>query len=383
MATFKDAKKKGPLPPELTDQQIIETFTDAERRFYEWEQKGNSIRKFGFGNMEKGLRAEFPGVNNVQDQYRVFMDKWGGRFRRRWALPVPVVDVLKIIKETNCRNPNSVLSTVLTLQTRRVPDLLLGESSFGGHLAGYAIAIDPSFLQPDPSNHDEQNSPADMFLNSAVISIDPNSPRPTVQPQFWQLPSSPEKRRRENRSSGEDSATSQRSTTSDDFMDADPHVFFQLGELVASVGYDWLAARVHPSGEAAKRAEWKSTGYSVLVKLNKSGHPTGPVFVAYAFCRLEDGNAKEMDWSDKYRREMPFVRRLHEDCKDRFYFAQIANKLEDLRYGTKFGFDVKCENRCTVQGAKVVGFGSSEKVVPRKVSDNAGEDKRAKVASFW
>lgn len=384
------AQKEGYLPPDWTDEQIMNTFTPVERRFYEWNQRGNGIGDFAPAKIEEGLQAAFPDVENVQYQHLVFMFKWGNRLWRRWAQPVPEVNMLKIIKETNCRDPNSVSSTSLTLQTRRVPDMLLGESSFGGCLTGYAVAIDPTFLQPDTSNPRLEHGSTDRLLSDAVIAIDINSPWPDIQPQSLQLLSSPEKRRRENRSSGEDSGVSgvsgvssisQRSTTSEDFMEGEPHVFFQLGELMACNDFGWLGVRDKTAEEAAKSEDWEETGYSVLIKLNKRGYPTGPVFVAYAYCRHENYVTGEIEWRDKYYRELPHIRRLNENCKTKFYLAQIASTLENLKHGKEFDFDVKCVNRCTVQGAKVVGWGVSEKVVPRTVCDSMGDDKRAKMGS--
>jgi hypothetical protein len=306
--------------------------------------------------------------------------------RRRFQ-PVPAVNVLEIIKETNCRDPESVSGTSLTLQIGRVPDMLLGESSFGGVLTGYAVAIDPTFLQPDTTNPDLPNGPEHMFLDCAVVAIDIHSPPPNMEPESSQLPSSPEKRRRESHSSEESSGGSEgssdvmmRSTTSDDYMEKEPHVFFQLGALMACTDFDWLAVRDKAPEEAAKYAEWEETGYSVLIKLDRRDYPTGPIFVAYAFCRHDGFEAEEIEWRDEDDRELPHIRRLYEDCKIQFYLAQIANGIEDLKHGKEFNFDVKCFDRCTVQGAKVVGFSPSVKVVPRRVLADEGEDKRAQMA---
>ncbi|CAH0055140.1 unnamed protein product [Clonostachys solani] len=378
------AREEGYLPPDWTDEQIIETFTPAEHRFYEWEQSGHGILDFAIGNIEEGLQAQFPDVENLEYLYWAFMYKWGDRHFRRWCHPLPPVNVLEIVKETNCRDPESVSSTSLTLQTRRAPDMLLGESSFGGRLTGYAVAIDPTFLQPDTSNPDLPNGPADRFLDQVVIAIDINSPQPDIQPESLQLPSPPEKRRRESLSSDEGSEgrsdVSMRSATSDDYIEKEPDVFFQLGELMACTGLGWFGARDKAPEEAAKNAEWEETGYSVLIKLNRHGYPTGPIFVAYVFCRDEFGEAEEIEWRDEDGQELPHIRRLHEDCKTQFYLAQIANKIEDLEHGKKFDFDVKCFDRCNVQGAMVVGYGPSERVVPTMVYDDMGANKRAKMA---
>lgn len=314
------------------------------------------------------------------------MYKWGDRFFRRWAQPVPAVNVLEIIKETNCRDPESVSSTSLTLQIGRVPDMLLGESSFGGVLTGYAVAIDPTFLQPDTTNPDLPNGPGDMFLDCVVIAIDIHSPPPNMEPESLQLTLSPEKRRRESNSSEEGSDKSSdkgsnvmmRSATSDDYLKKEPLVFFQLGELMACTGFDWLAVQDKAPEEAAKYADWEETGCSVLVKLDRRGYPTGPIFVAYAFCRHDGFEAEEIEWRDEDDRELPHIRRLYEGCNIQFYLAQIANGIEDLKHGKEFNFDVRCFDRCTVQGAKVVGFNSTARVVPREVYDDMGEDRRAK-----
>ncbi|CAH0003680.1 unnamed protein product [Clonostachys byssicola] len=385
------AREQGYLPPDWTDEQIMETFTPVERRFYEWEESGHSICDFTLGNIEKGLQDAFPDVEDVKYQHCVFMYKWGDRLFRRWAQPVPAVNVLEIIKETNCRDPESVSSTSLTLQIGRVPDMLLGESSFGGRLTGYAVAIDPAFLQPDTTTSNLRNGPTDMELDSAVLAIDIDSPPPAIQPTSLQLTSSSKKRRRESDSSEEGSDegsdkgsnASMRSATSDDFMEKEPHVFFQLGELMACTGFDWEAVQDRTAEDAAKWGEWEETGYSVLVKLDRDGYPTGPIFVAYAFCRHDGFDAEEIEWRDEDDQELPHIRRLYEDCEIRFYLAQIANDIEDLKHGKEFNFDVKCFDRRTVQGAKVVGFQPAAKVVPREVYDGLGEDKRAKMADNW
>lgn len=139
-----------------------------------------------------------------------------------------------------------------------------------------------------------------------------------------------------------------------------------------------LAVQDKAPEEAAKYADWEETGYSVLVKLDRRGYPTGPIFVAYAFCRHDGFEAEEIEWRDEDDRELPHIRRLYEGCNIQFYLAQIANGIEDLKHGKEFNFDVKCFDRCTVQGAKVVGFNPTARVVPREVYDDMGEDRRAK-----
>lgn len=127
---------------------------------------------------------------------------------------------------------------------------------------------------------------------------------------------------------------------------------------------------------------WENTGYSVVVKLNRNGYPTGPVFAIFPFSYLQDTvdglEVQEIEWRDNLRQELLHVRRLYDGCDTKFFLAQMAEKLEDLDHGVEFNFYIKAKEKCVVQLTKLAGVGPSEMIIPHQVFDTTGggEDKR-------
>lgn len=134
-------------------------------------------------------------------------------------------ELLTRIRETSCRDPVHLQQTILDIQMGNIPDLLVGESRFGGALTGYAIQVNPRAFHPDQPTEEISHADSEITLDPAIVAINVD----TISFQRSVLPTAPppalstaQKRRRENRSSGEDSAASVRSANSDDFLDTNP-----------------------------------------------------------------------------------------------------------------------------------------------------------------
>ncbi|CAI6097306.1 unnamed protein product [Clonostachys chloroleuca] len=373
----------GHLDPSLTDDEIIATFTPDERRLHAWYENGG-MDQFRSGGLIRGLEAMYPDIEDVDETLMTFSDKWLDRNSRRNMMPVSRSSLLTRIRETSCRDPQHLLQTILSIQMGNIPDLLVGESRFGGTLTGYIITVNPRAFHPDEPFDEINDADNAITLDPAIVAIDID----TISSQQSSLPdatpplSPAQKRRRENRNSGDESLVSVRSANSDDFLDTEPDVFYQVGKLMSCAGVDWMKIRDKPIREILRDTKWEHTGYSVVVKLNRNGYPTGPVFAIFAFSHLAstmDGlEVKEIEWRDHLRQELPHVRSLYSGCDKKFFLAQMAEKLENLDHGVEFDFAIKAENKGPVQRTKVVGFGPSRKIIPFEVFPATGssEDKR-------
>ncbi|CAG9987950.1 unnamed protein product [Clonostachys byssicola] len=372
----------GHLDPSLTDVEIIATFTPAERRLHEWYENGG-LDEFQSGGLISGLEAMYPDIEDVDETLMTFAEKWLDRDYRRDRVPVSRSSLLTRIRETPCKDPRHLQETVLSIQRYNFPDFLVGESRFGGTLTGYAIQPNPCAFNPDEPFDEISEAESAMTLDPAVVAIDvatvssQQSPPPVDPPGL----SSPQKRRRENRSSGEDSIASMRSANSDDFLDTEPDVFYQVGALMCCTGKEWMKVRdksVQDKLVYNMWDSWQPTGYSVVVKLNKDGYPTGPVFAICAYTseiyRMDPHLEVEQIEQIEYQHYIlqSHLGSLYPGCDTKFFLAQMAEKLEDLHHGVEFNFDIKAEKKCMVQSTKLVGVGPSQMIIPRQVSDATG-----------
>jgi hypothetical protein len=359
----------------LTDDEIIATFTPAERRLHSWYEDGG-LDQWRSG----GLEAMFPDIEDVYEVLLTFADKWLNRQLRRDAIPVSRSSLLARIRETSCRDPQHLIQTISSIQRDNIPDLLVGESRFGGTLTGYAIKINPHAFHPDEPFNEISDAESAITLDPAIVAIDidatssQQSPPPVDPPAL----SNAQKRRRENRSSGDESAASMRTANSDDFLDTEPDVFYQVGELIYCKGKDWMKVRdkcVQDEPVYNLWDTWHQTGYSVVVKLNRNGYPTGPVFAICAYTSEMSNMDPHLEVQEidamEYRHYLlqSHVGSLYPGCDTKFFLAQMAEKLEDLHHGVEFNFDIKAQKKCMVQSTKLVGVGPSEMIIPHQVFD--------------
>ncbi|EQL03613.1 hypothetical protein OCS_00693 [Ophiocordyceps sinensis CO18] len=348
------------MDPLLTDEEIIEGFNPLERRFCQWVQSGaNTIaRLHGYEIWETALRHHFH--KEDQDQlltaWFVFARVWFGRHERRTMRVVERDELLEMIWSTPCMDSCKLARNLWIFNTGNLADLFLGESDFGGVLTGYSIEGYPNCLYPDISRQEMSNPNGPGLLNGAVLSMDRNHDlsRPAIQAQD---PTTPRKRREQNRRSGEDLAPYIRSATGDDFEDKEPFCFFQIGSLLACTGQEWADVR-EQGQEEVNDAEWEATGYVVVVEL-RHGYPQGPVYLVYNFHEIQHEPGVpgplpvEINWKDAMHHELPHIRRLYPNCNQKFFLAKIADKLDYLDTFVPFNFEVIEENRRPIIRAKL------------------------------
>ncbi|KAH7129210.1 hypothetical protein EDB81DRAFT_950905 [Dactylonectria macrodidyma] len=371
------------LHPSLTDDEIIQTFSPLEREFYAWVQDGKWDKASHddkdpgkFDNTGKFFRVlsrdfqvfdgqHFDGQDDLIQKCGVFADKWFGKVARRFFYAMPTGELLSLIRSTSGENPDQLYKTVLKIQTNNVPDLLLGESTFGGDLTGYSVRVDPHSLYADVSGKETSNPDNSHLLDYAILVVDIDDSRyPLALP-----PLEGKKRRLQNSSPGENSAAS--GANNDGFPSDSSLRFFQIGSLMACAGEEWAKVRGEDNEEIGD-ADWDDTGYTVVIKLDGSGYPTGPVFAIYGFQQRRHTNEgpiwEPMEWQDNKDQELPHIRRLYPACEQKFFLAQIADRLEDLKKGSSFNFDVVTAQKCPIARATLTE--TDGKIVPNYVPDN-------------
>ncbi|CAH0050532.1 unnamed protein product [Clonostachys solani] len=373
------------LDPHLTDDEIIATFTPDERCLHEWYENGG-LNQFTSGNLIRRLEAMFPDIEDVHETLMTFTDKWIGREHERDRAPVSRSSLLTRIRETPCRDLQHLQQAISAIKTDNIPDFLVGESRFGGTLTGYAIRVNPRAFHPDEPFDEISDAETAITLDPAIVAIDIDTTPSRPSPPSVDLPalSTSQKRRRENRSPGEDSAASMRSANSDDFLDTEPDVFCQVGTLRYCTGKDWMEVRdksVQDKPVYHMWDSWQETGYSVVVKLDRNGYATGPVFAICASSYekptiMDDLDVEEfemLEWEDSIRQS--HLGSLYPGCDTKFFLAQMAEKLENLHHGVEFNFDIKSHNKSLVQLTKLVGAGPSQMIIPHQVCDITGSSK--------
>ncbi|CAK7566203.1 MAG: hypothetical protein SEPTF4163_004141 [Sporothrix epigloea] len=371
------------MDPSLTDEEIIATFTPLEHQFYEWQilgkkearRLGESIRNGD--QFYKRLQEKFP-LPDIKKKYRHFVDKWQGRVLRRLRQGITAEAFFERLRNTDCKNGNSLSHTSLWMHFNRFADLYFGKSSFGGSVMHYASVINPITLVPDALNDKRVDPPNPNLLYGTVLAIDIDIDEiclPALALQ--QTPDSPQalkRRRRESSSSGEDSTISVRSANSEDFLDKKPFVFFQIGALCCCTSKEWKRHVVGLADEPYD-PEFQMTDYSVVVRLDSNGFPTDGVYIIYNYqeeTTPEESNGpgdpaswKEREWRDKHNVELPHIRRLYPGCDMKFFLAKIAENLTDLKKDGQFDIQVIIEERKTIVRAKTAGV--MQNIIPSEI----------------
>ena len=366
----------------MTDEEIIATFTPLEKQFYEWQIIGrDEVKRLGEhypynrANFYKRLAEKFP-IPNVNEAYWRFAKKWHGRVRRRMRIAITPQEFYERLRNTDCKNRKSLCDTTLWMHFRAVPDLLFGQSSFGGTVMHYALETGPRYMYPDwpDSNIIDPTSPDVTLMDTVMaIDIDVDNARP-LAPMSQQIvgPLRDLKRRRsENTGSGENSSISTRSADLDDFLNRQPFVFFQIGALHCCTAEEWMR---RDSGYANQsyEPEFEETEYGVVVRLDSDGFPTGAVYIIYSYQKeappvvsddpSEPAFHQEKEWQDSEGNELPHIRRLYPGCEPKFFLARIADNLADLKEDSQFDIQVVSEDRKKIVLAKRVG--ENQMIVP-------------------
>ncbi|CAK7274972.1 hypothetical protein SEPCBS57363_006438 [Sporothrix epigloea] len=362
------------MDPYMTDEDIIATFTPLEHQFYKWQilDSDETIR-LGEDFVENNdifyncLQKKFP-LPNIKHAFWDFIVKWDLRFNRRRRIVITAKDIHKRLRTTDCKDTKSLGETSLWMHTEALPDLLFGQSSFGGSLMHYALSTGPQYLFPD-TPYGKMIEPSDPYiLKDTVLAIDfdVNDCRPSA------LDSS--ECRGEDSIANEASATSVRGANSDDFLNKEPFVFFQIGALCCCTADEWMRRYTEYADEVYD-PEFQHTGYGVVVRLDDNGYPTGAVYIVYKYQEeampavSEDPNKpafwKEREWRDSEGNELPHIRRLYPGCDQKFFLAKIADNLADLKEDGHFNIQVISEDRKTVVQAKRVG--DTGMIIPNEI----------------
>ncbi|KAK3938024.1 hypothetical protein QBC46DRAFT_356171 [Diplogelasinospora grovesii] len=219
------------------------------------------------------------------------------------------------------------LKTLLGVMEMQDIFILLGESDFDGR-NGYALNAGAYYLWP---NYEEKSSAG--LLERIVLGINTDvaiefcetvgSSNPGTSTQ------SPRKRRQE-RSSGEDSV---RSADSGDIAHSGGFLFLQIGALYAFAG-DWAQTR-EKGTDAIIPGPWRPTGFGVVVRLDAQGRGRQDgVYIIYNFYKDDenslDPTRDHVPAYDTNGRPLPHIGRLREGGQY-FTVARIADSLRDLK----------------------------------------------------
>ncbi|CAK7274785.1 hypothetical protein SEPCBS57363_006339 [Sporothrix epigloea] len=373
------------MDPYMTDEEIIATFSPLEHQFYEWQILGRAAAKrLGeevVSNNDKfyiRLKEKFP-FPNIEEAFWHFIKKWDGRLLRRRRIVITPKDFYERLRTTDCKNTISLGKTSMWMHTEAVPDLLFGQSNFGGSLMHYALDTGPHYLFPDTPYGKMIDPKSPDILQNTVLAIDIDVEQLARRSILAQQPTlgllrDAKRSRRENRSSGEDSTVSVRSANSDDFVARKPFAFFQIGALCCCTAEEWMRRDTEYADEPYD-PEFQHTGYGVVVRLDDNGYPTGAVYIVFKYQKgvkpaVSDDHSKpafwvEEEWPELQDNELPDIRRLYPGCDQKFFLAKIADNLADLKEEGRFEVQVISEERKTVVLAKKVGI--RQKIIPSEI----------------
>ncbi|CAK7566903.1 MAG: hypothetical protein SEPTF4163_004857 [Sporothrix epigloea] len=369
------------MDPTMTDEEIMATFTPLEHQFYEWQILGRAEAKrlgeeFGSNHDNFYIRLEekFP-FPDIKKAFWHFIEKWDGRLLRRMRIVITPKDFYERLRNTDCKNAASLGGTSLWMHTKAIPDLLFGQSNFGGSLMHYALATGPQYLFPDTPYGKMINPTNPDILEDTVLAID-------IDVDDCRLSAlDNNKHRREHYNSGDYSTASVRSANSDDFLDRKPFVFFQIGALCCCTAEEWMRRDTEYADDSYD-PEFQETGYGVVVRLDNNGFPTGAVYIVYKYQEeatpaVSDDPSKpafwkEREWRDPQNNELPHIRRLYPGCDQRFFLAKIADNLADLKEDGHFDIQVISEERKTVVQAKMMG--ETQMIIPNEIVAEALPD---------
>ncbi|CAK7274783.1 hypothetical protein SEPCBS57363_006338 [Sporothrix epigloea] len=363
------------MDPYMTDEEIIATFTPLEHQFYKWQILGREeAKRLGEDFINNNdtfyscLKNKFP-YPDIEEAFWDFIVKWDGRFYRRSRIVITAKDFYERLRTTDCKDTKSLAETSLWMHTQAIPDLLFGQSNFGGSLMHYALGTGPQYLFPDtPYGKMIEPSNPDMLKDTVLaIDFDVNDCRPSA------LDSS--ECRGEDSIANEASATSVRGANSDDFLNKEPFVFFQIGALCCCTADEWMRRYTEYADEVYD-PEFQHTGYGVVVRLDCDGYPTGAVYIIHNHQEAatpavsHDPNKpalwEEREWQDPQNDELPHIRRLYPGCDRRFFLAKIADNLADLEEDGHFDIQVLSKDRKTIVQAKRVG--DAQMIIPNEIS---------------
>ncbi|KAH6848177.1 hypothetical protein B0I37DRAFT_432324 [Chaetomium sp. MPI-CAGE-AT-0009] len=323
-----------PINPLLPDEEIVESFTEEERKFYDWYNEASDTiwstdgrRKGGVFELSDRIMASWPDPE-VRARYCQWQNAWSGRAFDRLRRVVPQSEFLDTISATNFGSVSSRARHLWMMEMQNTPFCLLGESDFGGVLTGYAMDPGPAYLWP---NFEYEND-ADL-VHRNILAINTNV---RVEGEFIErqdsAQTSPRRRRGEAESSGGDTIRSA------DSGDAD---------CAGGGTKPWTELRISQR-KAIVRGPWAATGFGVILEIDSRGRP-GPVWVIYSFHTIDDDDTSGEQRHHHIRimaegSSTPFsyIGRLTPACDRTFTVAKIAKNLAELKDGSaKIDFQVE------------------------------------------
>lgn len=202
--------------------------------------------------------------------------EWSGRDIRRSRQVIPQSEFLakRFQRPTLAalRRKGSLISVL------NPPFRLIGEADFGGIFTGYGLDPGTIYLWP---NFELETDPQLVSRNILAINTNIKVEGTFIERHGDALPAaiqvSPQKRRREDDSSGGESI---RSTDSDDADLPGGFLFVQIGSLIAYTG-DWAKTQALGRGDIVA-GSWTATEYGVVLQIDSRGRP-GSVWVIYNF----------------------------------------------------------------------------------------------------
>lgn len=270
-----------PLNPFLSDKEIVESFTEEEKQFYEFYLETNKAvfdadgrRKGGMWAISDRIIAFWPDLE-VRARYCRWQLDWSGRTNDRLKRVIPQSEFFDTISTTDFGSVLARGQHLWMMEMLNTPFCLLGESDFGGVFTGYAMDPGPAYLWP---NFQDENDPDLVHQN--ILAINTNVP---VEGEFIERQSTarstPRRRRSEADISGGDTI---RSVDSEDADGPGGFIFVQLGALFAYSGTKPWTELQMSERKAIVHGPWNATGFGVVLQIDSRGRP-GPVWVICNF----------------------------------------------------------------------------------------------------
>ncbi|PHH74532.1 hypothetical protein CDD82_4890 [Ophiocordyceps australis] len=348
--------------PLLTDEQLIALFTPKQREIFEWYQENKEVLrdlKFEPNDEWDFICRKFK-THSEQLEYLEFCDIWVSRKLRRMHYMVPVGDFIQLVERTRFNNAEQAAYFHTRMHFTRMPFIEVGTSNCGGKAVKYGFKASDNYLWTNLDNR--PNEPG--ILGRSVLGINLNVNVEYRSPKLLSGPLLPRRRRREQRSSGEESVES---AESDDMNHEHGFVFVQIGKLkyfdehANDSDSDNPTDYTDPDLEKVTNDPWISTGFGVVVQVNSHGQ-TGAVWVIYNFFEdlaplKEDQGWEHIDCLDENDALLSHLGRLYPDCAEQFTVAKIANSLQDFRQTrNNFKFDIEARTERQIVRAKILGI---------------------------
>ncbi|RSM17181.1 hypothetical protein CDV31_003895 [Fusarium ambrosium] len=351
----------GNRPP--SDQELIASFTERERMFYDWYFRTEEERdKLDMCSMAYTLflRKYWPNPQDLDDYFE-WSRKWFGRHMVRARYRMSDEEIFDGVRGTNFASSQDLAKHCWTMEMSNNPLLVLGSARLRGSITGFAVQPDSTFLWP---TFDYPDEPGLMHESLLAINLDvpinlsglPKTLTRCVDQTFVS----------HNDRLVLDSTQFHPDQTPTNF------VFAQLGELCVFTG-DWKAAR-NDSGDDDDDGAWEPTGFGVVVEVQSNGQPKCLWAIYNCMPPREDLEDEPCDFDINTQRKHRGIEQgdgsIFNDPKMNPCFAmKITNDLQDFGPSKELNFQVVCKREMQIVRAKVWEYGDGRlAVVPERVA---------------